>query len=124
MNAMGENKADIFKLILFGQDMTEICDEKDTVVDGKKMSMGQYLADKGLISQSALDDAIQVNTNYYQCGNDAFKNYVSHGVSAFFKDINPNGGFSNASTSMTKQYHMNLCPGEKVLEGCSGQQGK
>ena len=71
------------------------------------MSMGQYLADKGLISQNMLDDSIAINPGYYQTGNNVFLNYMNNAASMYFSDINPEAGFHNEYIPMSNQYHVN-----------------
>ncbi len=85
MHSLGDGKMSFYKRMLFGQDMTEMTDEKKCQVGGEAMSIGQYLVKEGLIREDELFDATKLNMHFYQPLNSLLEEYHAHAVSLFYQ---------------------------------------
>ena len=65
-NSLGSGRGQYGSRMFFTQDLSQTIDDKSCVVDGQKMSPAQVLLKEGMITQEEIDEATQINGDYYQ----------------------------------------------------------
>lgn len=83
MHSLGRSKGEYFKRIVFGPDVEEFTEEKHCKIGENSMSIGEYLKKEGMIKEDELNDAINLNGNFYLQVNTMYQQVHSQAVAVF-----------------------------------------
>ncbi len=100
LHSLGDSKHLIESRLFFIQDMGEFNCVKKCEVGDKRITLGEYLAQNGLINEDELADSIHLNDGFYNRFSFGFTNYQAYSVSSF--ERGGRDGFSTSYDFMVK----------------------